>query len=115
METEQIARVCHEANRALQMIFGDPNPSPSWDEAPQWQRDAACDGVMQTLTGATAEELHESWLDFKRQDGWTLGPVKDPEIKTHPAMVPYSELPFEQKVKDHLFTGIVNALTKDDV
>jgi hypothetical protein len=45
--------------------------------------------------------------------GWHYGEVKDAEAKTHPCMVAYEELPFEQRVKDHVFRAIVSAL-KDD-
>jgi len=54
--------------------------------------------------------LHESWCDFKRADGWVFGEVKDAGAKTHPCLVPYAELPEEQKIKDHLFSAIVTAL-----
>jgi len=30
--------------------------------------------------------------------------------KEHPCFIPFSELPVEQKAKDHLFTGTVKAL-----
>lgn len=91
--TADIARVCHDANRAPQLATGDPAPSPPWDDAPQWQRDSAIDGVRQARAGATPEELHQAWCDFKTRDGWTYGPVKDAETKTHPCPVPYAELP----------------------
>ncbi|MEV3895282.1 RyR domain-containing protein [Streptomyces anulatus] len=107
----QIARVCHDANRAWQVATGDPAVSPGWDEAPEWQRDAAVDGVRQALRGASAEELHESWLEFKRADGWTYGAVKDGAARTHPCLVPYAELPPEQRQKDTLFGAIVAALS----
>src|SRR5271157_5190917 len=34
---EDIARVVHAANRELQIIQGDPAPSPPWEEAPDYQ------------------------------------------------------------------------------
>jgi len=46
----------------------------------------------------------------KLKDGWKHGPVKDPEKKEHPCLIPYDELPKEQQVKDHLFIGVVKAL-----
>ncbi|KJF21943.1 hypothetical protein C7T36_18355 [Rhodococcus sp. AD45-ID] len=105
-----IARVCHEANRELQWITGDPNPSPPWDDAPDDQRASAIEGIQKALDGATPEQLHESWCAFKRADGWVFGEVKDADAKTHPCLVAYSELPAEQKAKDALFSAIVDAL-----
>lgn len=107
---EDVARIAHEANRAVQLVAGDPNPSPHWDTAPTWQRESAVEGVRKALAGATAEGLHQSWCESKVKDGWNFGPVKDAEAKTHPCLVQYSELPEGQKAKDHLFGAIVNAL-----
>jgi len=110
MQANDIARVAHEANRALQFIQGDPAPSPAWDQAPQWQRESAVIGVHSALRGATPEELHESWCEHKRADGWVHGPVKDEVAKMHPCLVPYADLPEEQRLKDALFHAIVGAL-----
>lgn len=111
MNAPDVARVCHEANRELQLIQGDPAVSPHWDDAAAWQRLSAVEGVAHARAGATPEQLHESWCDFKRADGWVYGPVKDEDAKTHPCLVPYSELPPEQRIKDALFSAIVGALS----
>ncbi len=111
LQAADIARVCHEANRALQLLLGDDAVSPPWDEAPEWQRESAVSGVREAVAGATPEQLHQLWCDFKVNDGWTHGPVKDAEAKTHPCLVPYEELPAGQKRKDHLFAAIVAALS----
>ena len=107
----EVARVCHEANRALQTLLNDPAVSPSWDDAPEWQRDSAVEGVHAARQGAGPEQLHEAWCRHKTEAGWTLGPVKDAEAKTHPCLVPYAELPAGQRVKDALFAGVVSALS----
>jgi hypothetical protein len=106
----QIAHVCHEANRALQIIQGDPAPSPPWDDAPNSQRASAIEGVEGALAGATPQESHEGWLRFKAERGWTYGEVKDEDSKTHPCLLPYDQLPADQKIKDDLFIAIVGAL-----
>lgn len=111
LELDGIARVCHEANRALQVITSDPSPSPGWDDAPDWQRVSAVAGVREALVGATAEQLHEAWCETKRTDGWVYGPVKDAEARTHPCLVSYAALPDEQRAKDAVFRAIVAALT----
>jgi hypothetical protein len=108
---EQVARVCHEANKAMQYIHGDPAPSLPWDCEPAEVRQSAIEGVRHVRCGTTPRDLHESWCAFKRERGWAYGPEKDPEAKTHPCMVPYDDLPQEQKDKDQLFLLIVTALT----
>ncbi|KPC89937.1 hypothetical protein ADL27_38665 [Streptomyces sp. NRRL F-6602] len=107
----EIARVAHEANRALQVVTGDPSPSPEWDAAPEWQRASAVDGVRQALTGAPPEELHEAWCAYKRADGWVYGSAKDGEARTHPCLVEYRALPDDQRQKDAVFHAVVRALT----
>lgn len=113
MDTLAIAEVCHEANRALCATQGDFTQQP-WNDAADWQRDSALKGVRFTLDnpGATPEAQHEAWVRDKTADGWTFGPVKDAEAKTHPCIVPYQELPAAQRAKDALFLAIVRALTE---
>lgn len=111
MTIEQIAAVCHEANRALCAELGDFS-QPTWKDAPDWQVESAIVGVVFNLSnpGAPASASHDSWLEEKRKGGWVYGPVKDAEKKEHPCFVPYEELPKEQQAKDHLFKAIVGAL-----
>ncbi len=113
MKIEQVAKICHEANRALCETNGD-NSQKSWDEAEQWQRDSAINGVKFTLDNPDDGEdaQHNSWMKEKTDEGWVYGEVKDPTAKTHPCIVPYQQLPAEQQAKDYLFKGIVNSLTK---
>lgn len=110
---EDIARVVHAANRELQIVQGDPVPSPPWDEAPDYQAKQAIAGVQEVIRNRelTAEQSHELWADRMRADGWTYGAVKDVVRKTHPTLLPFSELPAEQQLKDRLFIAIVRALT----
>jgi hypothetical protein len=104
-----IAAACHQQNRAWCIAHGD-NSQPLWSEAPEWQRKSAILGVRGALDGNTPEQSHEGWLEEKRKDGWTYGPVKDVEKKQHPCFVPYAELPEEQKAKDHFFIDMVREL-----
>lgn len=110
-EVHDIARVCHEANRALQAINGE-EVGPEWDDAPKWMRDSAEDGVTNIIAGATPRESHENWMRYRAADGWVYGEVKDESLKTHPCMVPYDDLPYSQRIKDSLFHGVVHALTE---
>jgi DNA-binding transcriptional MerR regulator len=109
---EDIARVVHAANRELQIVQGDPVPSPPWDEAPEYQAREAIAGVREVLRNPdlTAAQSHELWVARMRADGWTYGKVKDPGSRTHPTLLPFGELPAEQQLKDRLFIAIVRAL-----
>lgn len=110
---DAVAKICHEANRALCAALGDTS-QPSWEEAPDWQKESARHGVeFHVMNNAPASASHENWLKEKAAAGWKYGPVKDPEKKEHPCFVPYDQLPVTQQAKDHLFRGIVHALNLD--
>lgn len=108
---EQIARVAHEINRAYCAALGDTS-QPAWEDAPQWQKDSAINGVTFHVENPDADPAasHQSWLNQKIAEGWTYGPVKDADLKEHPCCVPYDDLPVEQKAKDFLFRATVHAL-----
>lgn len=108
---EAIAQVTHEANKAYCEALGDFS-QPCWQEAPQWQRDSAIAGVAAKRSdpAMTPEKQHENWFNHKVADGWSYGEVKDAEAKTHPCMVPYSQLPSSQRAKDHIFGAICAAM-----
>ena len=110
MDIEAIARLCHETNRTYCHAIGDHSQLP-WDDAPQWQRDSAINGVRFHVDNPAAgpSGSHENWLREKEADGWRYGETKNAELKIHPCMVPYEQLPFAQRVKDSIFTAIVHA------
>ena len=106
-----IAKVCHEANKAYCETEGD-HSQKSWDEALDWQRQSAIAGVEFRLNNPDAghDAQHNAWMKDKIDSGWVYGTEKDSEKKTHPCIVPYEELPEFQKKKDALFCAIVDAL-----
>jgi hypothetical protein len=111
LTARDIARVCHEANRALQTIQADAGipVADTWDDFHDQQ--VVIDGVVAVLDGSGSPQmLHEKWCEAKRADGWRYGEVKDVDRKTHPCLVDYSQLPPEQQLKDRLFISIVLAL-----
>jgi RyR domain len=114
VKPEQIAQVAHEANRAYCEALGDTS-QPTWEAAPQWQRDSAMLGVkLHTENpGADAAASHVNWMSQKLEDGWVYGPEKNPELKTHPSLVPFDQLPREEQTKDYLFRAVVHVLARN--
>ena len=108
---EVIARVAHEVNRAYCASIGD-HSQPAWEDAPEWQRSSAINGVLFHVANpqATPENSHESWMKEKAEAGWSYGEVKDAEKRTHPCFRPYNELPQEQRSKDYIFKAVVSAM-----
>ncbi|MBM4275973.1 MAG: RyR domain protein [Deltaproteobacteria bacterium] len=57
-----------------------------------------------------AKMEHDRWMAEKRAAGWTYGPVKDAGKKTHPSLLPWEELPEEEKDKDRQAVRAIPAL-----
>lgn len=110
MDLESVARLAHEVNRAYCLALGDES-QPVWEDAPQWQRDSAVLGVRFHIENRDASPgaSHECWMAQKVADGWVYGPEKRPDLKQHPCMVPFEELPREQQAKDFIFRAVVRA------
>lgn len=111
MLVEKIAQVAHEINKAYCLSIGDDS-QVNWDEAPEWQKESAINGVMFHVENpdVTPEQSHKNWVIQKVADGWVKGDVKDAVKKTHPCIEHYSLLPLEQRVKDFLFKQVVHSL-----
>jgi hypothetical protein len=110
MTREDVAKIAHEANRAYCETLGDHSQVP-WESAPQWQKDSALTGVNLHVDNPDAgpEASHISWYNEKQKDGWVWGPVKNPDKKEHPCMMPFNQLPLDQQLKDRLFRHVVMA------
>lgn len=111
MEISDLARICHEANKAFCEAIGD-NSQGCWEVCSSEQRESVIEGVRLSSGKATVspENSHESWRAWKIEHGWIYGETKDEQLKTHPNLMAYEELPEEQRAKDKLFTSIVDAL-----
>ena len=109
-----IARVAHEVNKAYCEALGDFTQT-SWEEAPEWQQQSAIKGAELHLANPNlgASASHEAWMREKLDTGWTYGAYKDPVNKLHPCIVPFTDLPAEQKAKDFIFRGVVHAIARE--
>jgi len=52
------------------------------------------------LTERLAENAHEVWAQRRMAEGWRPGPRRDETKKEHPSLVPYKDLPEEEKEYD---------------
>ena len=111
MQDHEIAKVCHEVNRAYCAALGD-HSQPAWDDAPDWQKSSAMLGVKlhRENPDAGPQASHESWMAQKLAEGWKYGPEKNPETKEHHCIVPFDALPQAQQAKDFIFRAVVHAL-----
>lgn len=52
------------------------------------------------------EEAHDSWWDAYKALGWTYGPERSLEAMTHPDMVPFDQLGYEERIKDAVWIAL---------
>lgn len=55
---------------------------------------------IMALTEKIAENVHEVWAKSRIDEGWIYGPERNDSRKEHPCLVPYQELPEEEKEFD---------------
>lgn len=49
------------------------------------------------LTEKLAENVHEVWSEDRIKEGWTYGAVRDDARKETPCLIPYQDLPENEK------------------
>lgn len=105
----------YEAARLQAAAVDAPVVPEPWDERDQVFRDQmveVVDRYCQMDKLPTPEEAHNSWWDKYIEMGWAYGEVRDPVAKTHPDMVPFDELGYEEQIKDAVFLAFV-AIARD--
>lgn len=55
---------------------------------------------LMALSEDLAKHVHEVWAKGRISQGWTLGPVRNDELKQTPCLVPYEELTEEERDYD---------------
>ena len=55
---------------------------------------------LQALAETMARNVHEVWAETRIKQGWTYGPERNDKQKKHPCLIPYEELPEEEKEYD---------------
>lgn len=55
---------------------------------------------LELLVEQMSKNVHEVWAEARISQGWTYGEQRNDELKTHPCLVPYEDLPEEEKEFD---------------
>lgn len=64
--------------------------------------DVVINSDINELKEAIAENAHEIWASSRKNDGWCYGPRRDDALKQTPNLVPYTDLPDEEKHYDRV-------------
>ena len=55
---------------------------------------------LMPLAEAMAKNVHEVWAQTRLRQNWSYGPQRNDELKQHPCLVPYEELPESEREYD---------------
>lgn len=63
-------------------------------------KDVELSEELSTLVEQMSKNVHEVWAKSRIDQGWTYGAERNDAEKKHPCLVPYEELPEEEKDYD---------------
>jgi ryanodine receptor 2 len=55
---------------------------------------------LDELVEKIAKNVHEVWAQSRMEQGWTYGDERSDELRHHPCLIPYEELPEIEKDYD---------------
>lgn len=74
----------------------DSNYTPQPIDTSEVRLPAELDELVEKI----AKNVHEVWAQSRMEQGWTYGEERNDELKHHPCLVPYEELPEIEKDYD---------------
>ncbi|MBR5201253.1 MAG: Ryanodine receptor Ryr [Alistipes sp.] len=63
-------------------------------------KDVVLPKELNNLVEAMAKNVHEVWAQTRIDQGWIWGEERNDELKHHPCLVAYEELPEEERLYD---------------
>lgn len=55
---------------------------------------------IKEIAETLARNVHENWASDRIKQGWKYGPKRNDDKKEHPCLIPYEDLPEEEKEYD---------------
>ncbi|MBR5210974.1 MAG: Ryanodine receptor Ryr [Bacteroidales bacterium] len=74
----------------------DSNYTPQPVDTSEVRLPAELDELVEKI----AKNVHEVWAQSRMEQGWTYGEERNDELKHHPCLVPYEDLPEIEKDYD---------------
>ena len=110
MKKEKIAKIIYEATR-IEAKWSERSIVPEkWENRDEKFKKQFIDIIDKYLSQEklpTPEEAHNSWVQSYIDMGWKYGEKRDVEKKTHPDILPFSQLPKDERDKDAIFLVVV--------
>ena len=76
------------------------NPKCDYSPTPLDLKEIKIPKSLESLIESLAKNVHETWVKERLEEGWTFGPERNDVLKQTPCLVPYEELPEEEKEYD---------------
>ena len=95
---DQFINAWTDSNKYLVTIKS--NDMKNYKPTPIDTTDVVLDESLNELREAIAENAHDIWAVDRLAEGWKYGPKRDEDKKETPCMVPYSQLPEDEKDYD---------------
>ncbi len=108
---DKIAHVSYTAMREWSIITRQPIASP-WDELSEDYKDHMRMVVARSFVNMevpTGKQLHDNCLKEALESGWTYAEKVNRKAKQHPDIRSWQALSIDQRIKEHIFSGIMKA------
>lgn len=69
---------------------------------PEKTDDIILDQSLNELMEKMAKNTHENWAKQRISEGWIYGAQRDDVSKAHPCLIPYEDLPEQEKEYDRI-------------
>ncbi len=114
MKSEKIASICYAAARVVGASAGQDIPVWSRANANEklWIRGSVACCLKEPE--ASLEARHQRWTTAMDLAEWKHGKVLDYEKKIHPYLVPFLELPGEERFRRQLIEAIVLSCSEEE-
>jgi hypothetical protein len=103
---EKISEIIYEACR-LEAIWSKRSvvPKPFDEREKEFKRQfiRTIEKYLKAKRLPTPKQAHNNWLKEYKKMGWKFGFYYEPEKKRHPDILPYEDLPQDEKEKDAIF------------
>jgi len=110
MDFETITKFIYEAARKEAEWSKRSIVPEAWEDRDEKFKKQMIDVVRRYIESdqlPSPEEAHNSWMKAYLDMGWKYGEARDTEKKTHPDLLPFDQLPRDERDKDAIFLSLV--------
>lgn len=110
LKGEKIAKLIYEATRVEADWSGRSIVPEEWERREEKFREQFVNIINKYISSdklPTPSKAHASWMHSYFKMGWKYGKTRDTNKKTHPDLIPFEELPRDERDKDAIFLAFV--------